>query len=120
MKFETSINVTNSNGKAIVLHLEPWGDQFVMSPSSTLLITGKAEQQGSFEIQHLEGEIIVWAWPSAIVKVFSGDVEVGIDAGLERPPVPSVPEGQTVSSFLRTVLGREECEIQQPLEADSP
>lgn len=107
MKFESSINVTNSNSKEMVLHLEPWGEQFVMSPSSTLLITAKAEQLGSFEIEHLDSEIIVWAWPTAIVKVFSGDVEVGIGATLERPRVPSVPEGVSASSFLRAVLGRE-------------
>ena len=105
MKFESSIEVANSSAREIVVHLEPWGDQFVMSPASTLFFTAKAEQLGSFKIEHLESEIIVWAWPSAIVKVFSGDVEVGI--GLERPRVPSIPEGQSVSSFLRTVLGRE-------------
>jgi len=107
MKFESSINVTNSNAKEIVLHLEPWGEQFVLPPSSTLLMSAKAEQPGSFEIEHLESEVILWAWPSAIVKVFSGDLEIGIDVGRERPPVPSVPEGQSVSSFLRVALGRE-------------
>ena len=49
MKFESSITVTNSNGKEIVLHLEPWGEQLVMPPSSTLIITAKAVQLGSFE-----------------------------------------------------------------------
>ena len=108
MKFESSIALTNSTGKEIVLHLEPWGEQFVMSPGITFSITARAEQSGAFEIEHLENEIIVWAWPTAIVEVFRGDVEVGIDAGLVRPAVPSVPEGQSVSSFLRRVLAREE------------
>jgi len=65
MKFESSITVTNSNGKEIVLHLEPWGEQLVMPPSSTLIITAKAVQLGSFEIERLDNEVIVWAWPSA-------------------------------------------------------
>jgi len=107
MKFESSIALTNSTGREIVLHLEPWGEQLVMSPGITLSITAKAEQPGTFEIEQLEHEIIVWAWPTAIVKVFSGDVEVGIEAGLERPAVPSVLKGQSVSSFLHPVLGRE-------------
>jgi len=62
----------------MVLHLEPWGEQFMMSPTSTLSITAKAEQAGAFEIEHLDNEMIVLAWPSAIVEVFSGDVEVDI------------------------------------------
>jgi hypothetical protein len=107
MKFESSVALTNSNAIEIVVHLEPWGEQFAMSPGITFSITAKAEQPGSFEIEYLEQEIIVWAWPTAIVKVFRGNVEVGIGAGLDRPAVPPVPEGQSVSSFLRGVLGRE-------------
>ena len=107
MKFKSFVALTNSNAIEIVLHLEPWGEQFAMSPGITFSITAKAEQPGSFEIEHLEHEIIVWAWPTAIVKVFSGDIEVGIEAGLERAAVPLVPEGQSLSSFLGAVLGRE-------------
>jgi hypothetical protein len=78
-----------------------------MPVGATFRITAEAEQPDSFEVEHFEREIIIWAWPSSIVKVFSEGDEVGISAGVARPAVPSVPEGQCVSSFLRSVLGKE-------------
>src|ERR1051325_3902678 len=104
MSFESSIAVTNSTATEIVLHLEPWGDQFVMPAATTLSLRATAEQAGSFEIEHLENEIIVWAWPRASVKVFNGEVEVGVN---ERPTVPAIPEGRRVSSFFKAILGQE-------------
>jgi len=41
------------------------------------------------------------------VRIYYGGEEIGISAGLERPAVPPVPDGQNVSSFLRAVLGKE-------------
>src|SRR5258706_12260163 len=107
MKYESSIHVTNSSGKPRLFHLEPWGDQIEMASGTTLALRAEACQQGSFEVEHGEEEIIVWAWPTASVKIFSEGSEVGFAAGVERPAVPEVPEGQTVASFLRSLLGRD-------------
>jgi hypothetical protein len=76
-----------------------------MAPGSTFNIVAESEQEGSFEVECGEDEIIVWAWPSAIVKVFCDGKELGIP-GTARPVVAPVPEGQTTSSFLRSVLGK--------------
>jgi hypothetical protein len=107
MKYESSIHVTNSSGKALVFHLEPWGDQIEMASGATFVVFAEATRQGSFEIEHGDDEIIVWAWPTASVKVSSDGNEIGIANGLARPVVPEVPEGQTVASFLRSMLGRD-------------
>ena len=106
MKFETSISVTNSSRTTVVFHLEPWGEQIEMPSGATYSVRAEADQVGSFEVEHLEGEIIVWAWPTAVVKILKGDKEIGISAGVRRPAVPAVPEGQSVSSFLRMMLGK--------------
>ena len=90
----------------MILQLEPWGDQFEMLPGSSLCLLAKAERPGSFKIEHLESEIIVWAWPSAIVNVSSEGDETVVDE-YERPAVPAVPEGHSVRSFLRMVLGKD-------------
>lgn len=106
MKYESSIHVTNSAGKRRRFHLEPWGDQIEMADGATFILRAEANQQGSFEVEYSEDEIIVWAWPSASVKIFLGETEIGM-VGVERPPVPDVPKGQTVASFLRSMLGRD-------------
>jgi hypothetical protein len=90
-----------------MFHLEPWGEQIEMPAGATFTVTAEAEQQGSFEVEHGADEITLWAWPSAIVKVFCGGDEIGVSAGAERPAVPPIPAGQSVSSFLRAMLGTE-------------
>jgi hypothetical protein len=76
-----------------------------MAPRATFTIFAGATREGSFEIEYGADEITVWAWPTATVRVLFEGKELGIAAGLERPVVPDVPAGQTVRSFLRTILG---------------
>ena len=78
-----------------------------MPAGATFAVIAEAEQQGSFEVEHGEDKITVWAWPSAVVRLYCGGEEIGITPGVKRPAVPPVPEGQSVSSFLRAVLGEE-------------
>ena len=102
MSFETSISVTNSSEHDLVFHLEPWGAQIRMPAGAIFNLHAEAELAGSFEIDHLEREIIVWAWPTSVVRVSCDGEEV---AG-GWPAVPPIPEGQTVSSFLKVILGK--------------
>ncbi len=90
-----------------MFRLEPWGEEVEMPPGATFVVVAEAEQLGSFEVEHSDAAITVWPWPSAVTKVLSKDEEIGVSAGIKRPAVPSVPEGQSVSSFLRSVLGKE-------------
>jgi hypothetical protein len=62
MKFESSICVTNSSGAMVLFHLEPWGEQIKMPVGATFRVIAEADQAGVFEVEHLEGEIIIWAW----------------------------------------------------------
>ena len=78
-----------------------------MPSGASFVVLAEAEQLGSFEVEHGDAAITVWAWPSAVVKVLSGDKEIGSSASIKRPAVPSVPEGQSVSTFLRSMLGKE-------------
>src|SRR5207253_3046285 len=83
-KYESSIHVTKSSGKSLLFHLEPWGDQIEMGSGATFVLCAEAAQPGSFEIERGEDEIIVWAWPTASVKIFSEGSEIGMPAGVER------------------------------------
>jgi hypothetical protein len=106
MEFESSIHVTNSSEGTVIFHLEPWGEQIEMPPGAKFVIAAEAEQKGSFEVEHGENEITLWAWPSAVVRVFCEGEEIGAAAGISRPAVPAVPEGRSASSFLRSMLGK--------------
>ncbi len=106
MKFESSIHVTNSSGSTAIFHLEPWGEQIEMPPGAEFVIAAEAKQRGSFEVEHGGSEITVWAWPSAVVRVFCEGEEIGAVSEISRSAVPAVPEGRSVSSFLRSVLGK--------------
>src|SRR5215212_11134296 len=106
MRYQSSINITNVRGRTVIFHLEPWGEQLEMAAGVTFTVTAEAERQGSFEVEHGEDEVTLWAWPGSVVKLFCEGAEVGVSAGRERPAAPAVPDGQSVSSFLRAVLGK--------------
>ncbi len=107
MTHTTSINISNASAREIIFNLEPWGEQIKMPTGFTFNIVAESEQEGSFEVEYGEGEIIVWARPSAVVKVFCDGKEIGVESGVARPAVPAVPERQTTSTFLRSMLGKE-------------
>src|SRR5215213_8218435 len=88
MKYQSALDITNARGSILMFNLEPWGEQIEMPSGATFNVTAEAEQQGSFEIEHGENEITLWAWPSAVVKVFCEGDEIGVSAGAERPAVP--------------------------------
>ena len=107
MSYQSSVNITNASGQEVIFHLEPWGEQILMPPGETFTVSAEAQEEGSFEVEYGEGEILVWAWSSAIAKVFCNGKELGGLAGKERPAVPTMPAGKSVSSLLRFMLGKE-------------
>jgi hypothetical protein len=106
MAFQSSVNITNASRREVMFHLEPWGEQMRMPPGETFTVFAEAEEEGSFEVEYGEGEIIVWAWSSAIAKVFCNGEELGLTEK-ERRPVPPMPAGKSVSSVMRFILGTE-------------
>jgi hypothetical protein len=52
-----------------------------MATGATYVVAAEAEQPGSFEVELGKGKIIVWAWSSAVVKLFSDGEEIGISGG---------------------------------------
>jgi hypothetical protein len=85
MSFESSISVTNSSGRKVIFHIEPWGDEVEMPSGATFVVVAEAEELGSFEVEYGDAAIIVWAWPSAIVKVLSGIRRLGLVPGSSGP-----------------------------------
>jgi hypothetical protein len=69
MSFGSSISVTNASERKVIFHLEPWGEEVEMPSGATFVVVAEAEQLGSFEVEHGDAVITVWAWPSAVAKV---------------------------------------------------
>lgn len=76
-----------------------------MPASAIFTIVAKAEQSGSLQIDYGDGGIIVWGWPSSTLTIYCKGDEIG---GLvsKHLPVPGVPEGQTVASLMRLIMGQ--------------
>ncbi len=105
MRYESSIKIRNSSRKMKQLFLEPWGEAFEVLSGKTFEFVGLAEENGNFEVELNEDEIIVFAWAGSNVKVFCEGKELGVS---QRPTVPSVPKGQSVSSFLELIFGKKD------------
>jgi hypothetical protein len=81
------IAVRNFADRAIVLYLEPWGEEYQMPPKSELVFLGDGPVKGSgFWVDYNEDSIVVTAWTGSTVKVFSKGEEIG-NTG-RRPRVP--------------------------------
>jgi hypothetical protein len=102
MAYKTSISIENARDKEVIFHLEPWGDQIPMPAGCKFQIFAEAKEQGELEIQYEEDNILVWGWSGSIVSVYC-DGQV-VSAG--HTAVPSVPEGQSVSSFIHWITGK--------------
>jgi hypothetical protein len=110
MTFESSISVTNASGRSVIFHLEPWGEEFEMPRGVTFVVFAEAEELGSFEVEHGDAAITVWAWPTAVVKIVSEDEEIGISSGVKRTVVPSVLKVKACRpSYVRYLVKRARC-----------
>ena len=93
MSFRSTVDVINSSEKSIVLHLEPWGEQFEMQSGERYTILGESPAAGYFEIEHSNDGILVWLWVGAVAYVYSEGVELGASSASRRLPVPEIPIG---------------------------
>ena len=90
----------NPSDQPLRLWFEPWGDFRDLQPGEHLDLEFHGSIPGEPEIRRIEGAVVVCAWPSATLRVRSAGAEV-----VSFPlPVPDVPTGMKVSSFLQMML----------------
>jgi len=80
---------------------EPWGMPIVFPAGTSLKLVAEGQAQGNLEIVNRDGEIFVYAWPTSVLKVYQDDQVVQSFF----PPVPNVPTGWTVRSFVDKMFG---------------
>jgi hypothetical protein len=87
---EQRLHLENSQSANILLHLEPWGEQYPMQPGSVFELRAKGPRGDGLYVELGNGEIAVWGWSGSSVQLFSQGVEV--DPGnWPRTRVPDVP-----------------------------
>jgi hypothetical protein len=98
------MSLRNAQPSAVVLQLEPWGDEHLLEPGGLVFLRAESPQPGRLELEVQEGRVRVFAWPGCILEAFDENGELG--EGLERrEPVPEVPPGTTTFGFLGAILG---------------
>jgi hypothetical protein len=102
-EYTATVSLTNRTGVALELWVEPWGDFVAFPPQTTIRIVGSGTEPGEFEVAWDAQRATVYAWPTAVAQLFSEGVE--LKPGAFTSPVPAIPPGATISSFVRLMFG---------------
>lgn len=83
------LDVFNSTEEDIVLWIEPWCLEFIVSADDRFIIIGTGPIRGRFAVYYQKNQITICAWPGSKIKVIKNDKEVEeIDDVLRVPPIP--------------------------------
>jgi hypothetical protein len=63
-----TLALRNSLGSKVMVHLEPWGDQFSVEPGAILEVEMSGPTGGCLEIEVSEGAITVYGWEGSILS----------------------------------------------------
>src|SRR5437588_11143082 len=64
------LTMRNSHGQHLRLHIEPWGEELLISPNAIYQIVAEGPVGGCLEIEFAEAEITAYGWPGSILSVF--------------------------------------------------
>jgi hypothetical protein len=66
---EIAIRITNSSRENMMLHLEPWGEQYTMSVGATFKVEAEGPDGDILELEFADGRLVVWGWSGSVVKI---------------------------------------------------
>jgi hypothetical protein len=102
MAHSATLKLENPSNKPIRVWFEPWGDFRDLQPGQQFDLEFHGNVSGEPEVRRDEDGFVVCAWPSATLTVRSAGSEI-VNFIF---PVPDVPSGMKVSSFLERMLGK--------------
>ena len=82
----------NAKAVALTVHVEPWGEQYVMPPGTTYEVIARGPAGDTLEIALEDESITLWGWAGSVVTLLFH----GVELGPSRPPqsaAPAVPIG---------------------------
>ncbi|MCS4295493.1 hypothetical protein M2375_003736 [Comamonas sp. BIGb0152] len=70
MKYVCNFIYTNSSPDAVLLVLEPWGEEVLLASGGSAEVIGEGGLAGSaFELEQLDDRLIVYAWPDSVASI---------------------------------------------------
>ncbi|MCA9237677.1 MAG: hypothetical protein KDA44_19525 [Planctomycetales bacterium] len=67
--FHATREITAPADRSLVLCMEPWTDEFILSPGSIAVISGDSEVEGEIEIEEKPDLVIAYGWQGSILQV---------------------------------------------------
>ncbi len=101
--FESTFTLTNTGEEPIDILFEPYGMPFRVPPGATFEVVARGEIEGEIEVERRAEGLILFGWPTSTAKVIIDGVLI-LDYDM---PVPGVPEGASVRSFLGLLFDRD-------------
>jgi hypothetical protein len=111
MTHSATLKLENPTNELLRVWFEPWGDFRELQPGEQFDLAFRGNISGEPEVKRNEEGFVVCAWPSATLTVRSAGSEVVSFT----VPVPDVPTGMSVSSFLETMLRKSSDEKKENL-----
>lgn len=105
--YEIRTSLTNATAAEQTVVVEPWADEYALQAGETFDVLGQAPRAGTLEVEFGGNRIVVWGWEGSVVNLYREGVLV-YDGRGERQPVPAVPPGKSVRTFLRSMLDAED------------
>ena len=53
----------------IILHLEPWGQQYNLPAGGMFKVEAKGPNNDVLELEYHEGKLVLYGWPGSVVMI---------------------------------------------------
>ena len=70
---QIALRITNSLNDVLTVHLEPWGEQYIMAPGKSFTVEAKGPNSDLLELEFGEGRISVYGWSGSVVNISAVD-----------------------------------------------
>jgi hypothetical protein len=78
--------IHNKNPEPLTVIVEPWAEEIVLSPESSLLLKILYDKEGLLEVETNPNYYVVWLWGGCRVKLALNGVDLKMPSLLIRSP----------------------------------
>lgn len=87
------LRIQNSYSRPVTIHLEPWGEELMISPNATYEFAARGPDRDFLQIDFAPSRITIYGWSGSVISVYyQGKLlrtcEVAVPAVPERPTEP--------------------------------